>query len=211
MHAIITRIRELMSGLLAPRRSDGDAWARYPARVPITALGAGSQHDFGWYFEGESSIPVLSVGEIQDWLLGCEYVHDRALFNEADFWQHPNTFERLRRGDCEDHALWAWRKLVELGIDADLVSGTVAGPDGDAGQRRGHVWILARLNGEPFVFETVAKVKDRMLLPLAAVRGDYRPEFGVDGLKRRYAFNGALIGFRERRGRRAPPSVRQGA
>jgi hypothetical protein len=49
------------------------------------------------------------------------------LFGEADFWQHPSTFERLRTGDCEDFAVWAWRKLIELGYDVDLVAGGVFG------------------------------------------------------------------------------------
>ncbi len=32
-------------------------------------------------------------------------------------------FRGKRRGDCKDHALWAWRKLNELGIAAELVCG----------------------------------------------------------------------------------------
>src|SRR5205085_1473130 len=68
---------------------------------------------FAWYFEGQSAVTVGSVDDVCEWLLECEYVHDPELFHEPDFWQHPRTFERLRKGDCEDHALWAWRKLVE--------------------------------------------------------------------------------------------------
>ena len=205
-------VRRTISRFLAPlarrlrRRSPReDPWGRFDYRVPLSAFGSGNQHDFAWYFQGESSVPVASLDEIQDWLIACEYVHDAVLFNEADFWQHPRTFEVLRRGDCEDHALWAWRKLVELGHDADLVSGTVLHGSEGSSERGGHVWLLIRQDGEQFVFEAVAKAKDRMIRPLATVRDHYRPEFGVDRHKKPYAFNGARLAFLEGNHR---PSVR---
>ena len=71
------------------------------------------------------SVPVQSIDDIVAWLQSCEYVTDLDLFHERDFWQHPGTFERLRRGDCEDFALWAWRKLAEVGIDAEFCVGRV--------------------------------------------------------------------------------------
>jgi hypothetical protein len=175
-----------------------DAWERFEYRVPFTAFGSGSRHEFDWYFEGESAVTVSDLDQVQDWLLGCDYVRDSALFNEPDFWQHPRTFEHLRRGDCEDHALWAWRKLLELGHDADLVSGSVL-RDSNVGDGGGHVWVLFRQNGEVFVFEAVAKTKERMIRPLAEVRQLYIPEFGVDRNRKRYAFRGALIAFRQQR------------
>jgi hypothetical protein len=178
---------------MARRIAVDDPWARVDYAAPPHAFGAGNRHDFAWYFEGDSTVPVASIDDVQDWLLSCDYAPDTALFNEPDFWQHPRTFEQLRRGDCEDHALWAWRKLVELGLDADLVSGTVRHAGDDVVPRGGHVWVLLRQNGETFVFEAVAKQRDRMLRPLADVRDRYRPEFGVDRACRRYTFHGALI------------------
>lgn len=202
-------VRRTLSRLLAPlarlllrRLPKEDPWGRFDYRVPPNAFGNGNRHDFAWYFEGESSVPVASLDEVQEWLLTCEYVHDTVLFNEPDFWQHPRTFEQLRRGDCEDHALWAWRKLVELGHDADLVSGTVRRGSEGSSERGGHVWVLFRQNDEQFVFEAVAKAKDRMIRPLTAVRDHYRPEFGVDRHRQPYAFNGALLAFLEK-GRRS--------
>jgi Bacterial transglutaminase-like cysteine proteinase BTLCP len=200
------RLRPAIARLLAPlarlvtrRLPVRDAWERYDYRVPLSAFGSGNRHEFGWYFEGESSVAVASLDEVQEWLLACEYVQDESLFNEPDFWQHPRTFEQLRRGDCEDHALWAWRKLVELGYDADLVSGTVLRATEDTAERGGHVWVMLRENGERLVFEAVAKAKSRMVRPLEEVRDRYRPEFGVDRQRQRYAFNGALLAFNEHR------------
>src|SRR6185436_7297823 len=93
--------------------------------VPIGAFGPGSRREFAQYFQGESHVRVESIDEIVEWLLNCQYMTDAILFNERDFWQHPNTFEQLRRGDCEDFALWAWRKLADIGIDAEFCVGRV--------------------------------------------------------------------------------------
>ena len=97
-----------------------DAWEKWEARVPAEWFGRGCIHDWPWFFEGESTVTAKSVEEICKWLCGCEYVPDHSLFNELDFWQHPVTFEQRRCGDCEDFALWAWRKLAEMGVDAPL-------------------------------------------------------------------------------------------
>jgi len=206
LRGTIARLLAPFANLLTRRAPIQDAWERCDYQVPPSAFGAGNLHDFGWYFEGASTVHVTSLEEVQRWLLGCEFVEDEELFNETDFWQHPHTFEQLRRGDCEDHALWAWRKLVELGLDADLVSGTVLRGSGDDVRRTGHVWVLLRNQGETLVFEAAAKAQERMLRALAEVRDHYRPEFGVDRERQRYAFNGALIAFNE--GQRARPARR---
>ena len=164
--------------------------------------GGGSRRDFTWYFEGESAVSVKSLDEIQEWLLGCEYAHDMALFQERDFWQHPRTFEQLRRGDCEDHALWAWRKCVELGIDAELVSGQQLSESGVSEEHSGHVWVVLKRDDQLYLFETAAKSKDRMLKPLNDVRAEYRPEVGVDSSKNRFAYLGFLLTLKEQRERR---------
>ena len=195
---ILTPLLRLIARLSPPE----DPWERFAYNVPLHAYGTGSQHDFAWYFEGESCVEVTSLGEIQDWLLGCEYIRDPELFHEPDFWQHPRTFERLRQGDCEDHALWAWRKLVELGFDAELVSGRIVHTDEAATRDGGHVWVLFRENSETFVLEATAKSKDRMVRSLNDVRNKYLPSFGVDRTRKRFAYNGFLVDLGKR-----PPKV----
>jgi hypothetical protein len=175
-----------------------DQWERLHVSIPVRSYGAGAIHDFDWYFSGESAVRVTSVGEIRAWLSTCRYVRDDDLFRERDFWQHPTTFEKLREGDCEDHAIWAWRKLVELGYDADLVFGRCPAPDADAEARAcGHVWVVYRHEGQAFLFETVAKHEDRMVVPLGDAPPRYRPELGVDRERRRFAFNGYLLSLRD--------------
>lgn len=189
-------VRRVLTFLLEPlvRRfsRNEDPWAHIRTDVPVNAYGPGSRHDFAWYFEGESAVKVATLEEIQDWLLTCEYTHDPELFQEADFWQHPRTFEHLRKGDCEDHALWAWRKLVELGVDADFICGRAIWPEDDRKPDGYHAWVVFRRDGEAFVMEATCKSKERMIRRLADVRAQYLPSLGVDAKRERFAFSGAL-------------------
>ena len=150
-------------------------------------FGDGARHGFDWVFEGESAVDVASLDDILDWLTSCEYETDATLFREADYWQHPHTFEQFRRGDCEDFALWTWRKLVELGIDADLVIGRRV-PPGSENSR--HAWILFRQEGEEFLFEPVFRNRGSAVRHISTVRAEYIPEFGVSRDRGRFLFAG---------------------
>lgn len=167
-----------------------DPWERIDFASPLAAYGGGARLDFADYLQGASTVPVSSLDDICTWLLGCTYVRDEVLFHEPDFWQHPNTFERLRAGDCEDFAIWAWRQLVELRYDADLVAGYCLINGALAGR---HVWVLLRENDGVSLFEPVAREPNRMIRPLSEVRDRYLPEFGVDRQAKRFTFDGALL------------------
>jgi len=174
-----------------------DPWERVNAGVGLHNYGPGARLDFAQYLRGKSAVTVTSLAEVQDWLLGCRYEHDEALFAEPDFWQHPVTFERLRAGDCEDFALWAWRKLVELGYDVDFIVGYRL----QEGER--HAWLLLRIEATEQVFEPVARSREGMIRPLAAVRDEYIPEFGADRIGKRFAFLGYLLAEQKRLRREA--------
>lgn len=154
-----------------------DPWQCVELDAPWQLLGRGSIHDFPWYFEGESTVPTSSFKDVCSFLLGCAYAEDRDLFRVPDFWQHPLTFEQLRKGDCEDHALWAWRKLRELGYRAHLVTGRRSRDEGEAG---GHAWVIFHGDGGLYLFETTAKGRERMVQPLDEVRHHFLPFFSVD-------------------------------
>jgi hypothetical protein len=164
-----------------------DPWERLPFDAPLAAYGDGARRDFSWVFEGESAVEVASLADILEWLEGCEYISDPHLFQEADFWQHPRTFEHIRRGDCEDYALWAWRKMVELEMDAELVIGRRVPP---ASENSRHAWIVFRQHGVEFLFEPVTRDRAAAIRPLEEVRDDYIPEFGVTATRRRFSFAG---------------------
>ena len=154
-------------------------WERVSMRVPAAVFGPGSQRPFAAYFEGESSVPVRSVDDIVAWLQGCEYVSDLEQFNQRDVWQHPGGFERLRRGDCEDFALWAWRKLAEVGIEAEFCVGRVVSAD-ERGVDRQHAWVVYHVDGTAFLFEPAAKTPSSIIRPLEEAMDQYVPHFAVN-------------------------------
>jgi hypothetical protein len=150
-------------------------------------FGDGARHDFAWVFEGESTVPVTTLDDIIAWLAECRYESDANLFQESDYWQHPRTFEQLRCGDCEDFALWAWRKMVEMRMDAALVIGRRV-PPGSENSR--HAWILLRDGDAEYVFEPAERDRALALRGVTTVRADYIPEFGVTGDLRPFYFAG---------------------
>jgi hypothetical protein len=164
-----------------------DPWVRLPYEAPLGMFGDGARNGFHWVFEGESRVTVSTLDEVIDWLAECRYEADASLFHEADYWQHPRTFEQLRRGDCEDFALWAWRKLVELRIDADLVIGRRVPPGAENSR---HAWIVFRDGNDEFVFEPVIQDRATAVRRVTTVRTEYIPEFGVTSDKRRFYFAG---------------------
>lgn len=168
-----------------------DPWLKLEHKASHRLLGVGSVRNFRWYFEGKSVVEVTSVDEVCEWLLQCEYVHDPDLFHEADFWQHPRTFEQVRKGDCEDHALWTWRKLSELGLDAQFFCGQwICGEDDLT--VTGHAWVVFWQDGIEYLLESVAKTKSHMVRPLEEVRQKYVPNFSVSQNFRVYIYSGLV-------------------
>jgi hypothetical protein len=80
------------------------------------------------------------------------------------------AFERRRRGDCEDFALWAWRKLAEVGVDAEFCVGRVICDDRPEVDRQ-HAWVVFRVDEAAYLFEPAARIRSRMIRPLAGRDG----------------------------------------
>ena len=164
-----------------------DPWASIQAPVPHQLFGRGSRRPFPAYFEGPSRVSVSSLEDVERWLLGCNYVSDETLFGEDDYWQHPGEFEQIRMGDCDDHALWAWRKLTEMGIPTSFILGRWHDePDGL------HTWLLPVISGTDHIFEATSKVLGDALAPLDAVRDRYRPYLSVDERFRTRVYAGSI-------------------
>jgi hypothetical protein len=188
------------AGLAGPE----SVWERVPMRVPESAFGPGSRQPFAKYFEGGSDVHVRSIEDIVTFLQTCEYVSDTELFHEPDFWQHPSAFEKLRLGDCEDFALWAWRKLAELGIDAEFCVGRVICDDQPEIDHQ-HAWVVFRVNRTAFLFEPAARTPSRMIRPLADAMPAYVPHFSANHRFDTSAFAGcALDSHRTSLSRRDP-------
>lgn len=168
-------------------------WKKTRDCVPRYMFGKGAKHGFSWYFEGTSKVKVKNLREICKWLMQCKYISDNELFMEDDFWQHPVTFEHLRKGDCEDHALWAWRKLSELGIEAEFVSGKRLDGVNHSSAEPGHAWVNFRKKDKQswYVLESTAKNLDKMIITFEEAAKTYFPEVSIDGKLNTYSFKTA--------------------
>jgi hypothetical protein len=189
-------LRPLQRRLLL-RITVDDPWERVPSLfVTPQIFGSGSFRKFSWYLEGQTAVQVQAVNDLCRWLAECQYLPDDQLFNERDFWQHPRTFEHLRKGDCEDHALWAWRKLIELEYPAQLFVGQWFEGGGD--RHDCHAWVVFDRDGELFLLEAVCKEHDAMVRRLCDVHAEYCPHFSVDHQFTMHSYAGYLLYLQER-------------
>ncbi|HEU4753112.1 MAG TPA: hypothetical protein VFU47_08385 [Armatimonadota bacterium] len=174
-----------------------DVWTS--VEVDLHAGWFGSPHDFQHYLEGKSAVETGSVAELRAWLLGCEYVRDRELFQEPDYWQHPLTFEQLRRGDCEDHALWAWRKLAELALPASFCVGRW---NWNPEEPAFHAWVVFEDRYDKWILEGTHRDPALMQRRFAEAKAEYAPHFSAGHFGEVRAYGG-LIQYRDwQRGQR---------
>lgn len=101
----------------------------------------------GRYVSQLLTVKCSSMEEVRRFLAGCKGVSDRKQFGRDDYWQPPEDFEKTRKGDCDDFALWTWRQLLSMGYDARFV----AGRRGRFG--RGHAWVEFFQDGSCYLLE----------------------------------------------------------
>lgn len=134
----------------------------------------------GRYLSQPLSVQCRTIADLRRFLLTCNYVSDEELFGKPDYWQPPEDFEKRRKGDCEDFALWAWRQLLNMGYDARFVGGS-AGRYGS-----GHAWVEYRQDGKWFLVEPLFCRAGYAMPRLSTLH--YRPRYSVswDGKTLRY-------------------------
>jgi len=190
--SLVTRVMRWLhevSGLAQAERvgwGRKDPWRRVDLEPPLRAFGPGAV-EFEAFLGRASRVSVSSAAEVAEWLAGCRYAHDEHLLGEDDHWLHPVTFELLRCGDCEDFALWGWRKLTELGHDATFVVGVRVHPELGRGR---HAWVVFRDGDQEYVLDGVERHRARIIRSVDEVRERYEPQVGVDGTGRRFVFAG---------------------
>jgi predicted transglutaminase-like cysteine proteinase len=163
-----------------------NSWGSVHKNVPLRFFGIGCKQDFAVYFDRASSVQVKKLDDVLDWLLSCKYVTDSMSQGVPDHWQHPVDFESFRAGDCEDHALWAWRKLVELGYKAEFMAGKRI----REGVPHSHAWVIWHHKESFFLLETTAKQKDRVIKTQEEALTEYVPFVAVDENKKRKVYMG---------------------
>ena len=185
-----------------------DPWEHVNTGLKRFLFGDGLPEPFKTLPEGGTRVEVESIDELCSWLQGCEYVTDMELFGKEDFWQHPRDFERLRKGDCEDHALWAWRKMDSLDHPAHFFLGRWQGEEGRAASH--HAWVVFEWGGKPYLVETVLKRSPSMVFELDSVRKRYTPHFSVSSENQVQMYTGFLQFLREQRLEKAAETARAG-
>lgn len=125
-------------------------------------------------FQVKSRVRVNVPKDISTYLRKCKYVSDKELFDKQDHWQTPDEFESNMKGDCEDHALWAWRKFVELGENARFMYGMDS--------FCGHAWVTIYKHKVPYIFEATAKPRfwRPIKLIIANNTEDFKPSVSID-------------------------------
>lgn len=134
----------------------------------------------GRYVSQPLSIQCKTIGEVRNFLVGCKYVSDQELFGKRDYWQPPEQYEKRKKGDCEDFALWTWRQLLNMGYDARFIAGS-ASRYGD-----GHAWVEYFQDGKWYLFEPLCCRVGYTMPRLWTLRYEPRISVAWDGQKLRY-------------------------
>ena len=164
-------------------------WKWRYQNIPNKFFGHGCDYPFEHYISGESNVTINNLDELCTWLLGCKYIPDYIKKGQRDHWSHPDEFESERTGDCEDFALWAWRKLKDLHFDADFTVGKWIHENGRIGT---HAWVIIRQIDGDLILETTGRSKERMLKPLLLHRHEYIPFAAVDTELRKKVYLGII-------------------
>lgn len=99
------------------------------------------------YISQPLSMQCKTIKELRNFLIDCKYVSDEDQFNREDYWMPPEEFEKSKKGDCDDFALWTWRQLLDSGYKTRYVVGR-AGKYGE-----GHAWVTIEKDGKYFLVE----------------------------------------------------------
>ncbi len=105
--------------------------------------------DLSWFFQRKLAFNGCSLRDVSAFLATCKGVTDLDQFGQREWWIHPADFEKSKKGDCEDHALFAWRVLHEMGRDVRLMLGRA--------RKSGHAWVQLYEEECSFILETTAK------------------------------------------------------
>jgi len=108
----------------------------------------GNTHPWNRYFNKPLNTHPKTLADIEAFLISCKYRSDRITRSQSDFWEPPDIFEKRKTGDCEDHAIWVWRHLDDLGYKARLVLGKC---------KRWHAWVHIFTNGRAYLLEATQK------------------------------------------------------
>jgi len=171
-----------------------DAFGKKTHRPDLRRKAIHPTAPMGRYVSQPLTVKCESIQDVRKFLSGCRAVSDKEQFGKDDYWQPPEDFERTKKGDCEDFALWTWRQFLVLGYDARFVVGRC----GRYGS--GHAWVEFFKDGKCFLVEPQAGIVGDKIPRLSALR--YHPKMAV-------AWDGAQISFYLHEDRKYDPRFAQ--
>jgi hypothetical protein len=139
-----------------------------------------STFPMGRYISIPIKIECKNFEELRRFFLTCKPVSDLEQFGEEEFWMPPDEFERARKGDCEDFALYAWRQLMNMGYKTRFVIGTVGY------EKSGHAWVTFQKDDQTFLFEPLECFFGMRIPRLSTLR--HRPAFSVEWVDEKLRF-----------------------
>lgn len=113
-----------------------------------------------------------TVKEIREFLRNCKYVSDKEQFNKEEFWLPPDEFEKLKKGDCDEFALWTWRQFIGMGYKTRFVIGRTRKLG------NGHAWVTVEKDGKNYIVESQAWRYGERMSRLSFIH--YKPSVSVE-------------------------------
>jgi hypothetical protein len=151
------------------------AFALQTAAVPVQATPFDAKLQSADFFRNLS--PAAAAASPESLFAIARSFRYRA--ETRDRWQTAEETERLRSGDCEDKAVWLYKKLIQSGrMDARLVVGRKSGRD-----RGLHVWVTLGEGDRTLLLDPAAQ--NRPWQASAFAETAYRPLYS-------YGENGSL-------------------
>lgn len=170
-----------------------DAVGRKVLRPDLKRRSIHPTFPMGRYISQPLLVKCESIKDVRNFLTTCKWISDNELFGKMDYWQPPEDFEQLRKGDCEDFSLWTWRQFLAMGYDARVVFGS----HGRYGT--GHAWVSFVKDGKCFLVEPQLRRVGDSFPRLSTLQ--YQPKLSVAWDGKRISFfshqDGKSPGMRE--------------
>lgn len=148
---------------------------------------------FGRYVSQPVTFKCQTFADMRKFLIGCRQGSDEKFFGKKDHWLPPDEFEKLKKGDCDDFAMWTWRQLLEMGYSARFVVGRF----GRYGA--GHAWATFADGGKTFIADGTRAPFGMTLPKLYAL--SYHPTYSV-------TWNGRDLSYYSHKKRESSPPIR---
>ena len=125
-----------------------------------------------------------------------KYVKDIDNYGRPDYWATPSEFEYKGTGDCEDYAIYKYFKLLEYGVDKDLLR-FVVGKSKSTGNY--HLVLLYSdliLDNNVDRLRTIGDFRKNYEISYSFDEYDYTEVLGIS--PNRYKFKRAVINWGKR-------------